>query len=46
MESTEMLMIVGRIMMPRMMAAAKTESPGPPRVSRMKGTRMTTPINP
>ncbi len=42
----EMLMIVGRIMMPRMIEAARTDSPGPPKVSRMKGTRMTTPMKP
>ena len=45
-ESTEIEMIVGRIMMPRMMEAARTDSPGPPKVWRMKGTRMTTPMKP
>ncbi len=41
-----MLMTVGRIMMPRMMEAARTDRPGPPSVWRMKGTSTTTPMNP
>ena len=41
-----MLMTVGKIMMPRMMDAARIESPGPPIYSRIKGARTITPRNP
>src|SRR4030042_6916065 len=46
MASMEILVMVGRIIMAKIIEAAKRDKPGPPRYSRMIGTNKMTPKNP